>query len=170
MFQFTQRVAEAANRLAAHRAGCDAPFEKGFVRTRNRFVVIVVGSGTNAGESPTVDRRNFVNHRAAAATFTIEHAGVAVCETQLFQRCFHKQLGYCHSERSEESQIISSTLYGRSYTFGRCSQSSLRSSQLGFVCSTRAIFLLRRQPLSFFSHAIASLTLRKCSNHTGRFN
>src|SRR3954447_24090695 len=55
------------------------------------------------------------------------------------------------------------------YTCGCCSQLSLRSSQLGFICSTRAIFLLRRQPLSFFSHATPSLTLRKCLSQTSRF-
>ena len=89
MFQFTQRVAEAANRLAAHRSGCDAPFQKGLMRAIDRFLVIVGGSGADAGESPPVDGRNFVKRRAAAAPFAIEHAGVVVGETQFFQRCFH---------------------------------------------------------------------------------
>src|SRR6516164_6028643 len=56
----------------------------------------------------------------------------------------------CHSERSEESLIISSVFHGPSKIFGCCPQSSLRSSHRGFVCSIRAIFLLRRQPFWLF--------------------
>ena len=89
MFQFAQRIAEAANRVAAHRSGCDAPFQERFVRTRNCFVVIVIGSSADAGEPAAVDRRNFVDRRAAAAPFAIENARVVVGETQSFQRCFH---------------------------------------------------------------------------------
>src|SRR4029077_8223000 len=86
-----QRVAEAPNRLAAHRSGGDAPFQKGFVRARNCSVVIVGGSGPDAGESPPVDRRNLVKHRTTAVPFAIENTDVVVGETQFFERCFHKQ-------------------------------------------------------------------------------
>src|ERR1043166_10322332 len=67
-----------------------------------------------------------------------------------------------------QSRIISSVVHGRSYNFGCCSQSSLRSSHLGLVRSISAIFLLRRQPFSLFSQAIASFTSRKCSIQTSR--
>src|SRR6478672_8369351 len=59
------------------------------MRTRNCFVVIIIGSGADARESAAVDRRNFVDRRPAAAPFAIEHASVVVRETQSFQRCFH---------------------------------------------------------------------------------
>src|SRR4029434_227215 len=89
MFQFTQRVTEAANRLAAHRSGCDAPFQKGFVRERDRFAVIVVGGGVHAAEPLPVDRRNFVNPSAAAAPLAIEHASVYVRETKFIEERLH---------------------------------------------------------------------------------
>src|SRR5580765_1335070 len=141
MFELTQRVAEATNRLAAHRPGCDAPFQKGFVCARNRFAVIVVGSGANASEPPPVDRRNFVNHRATAAPFAIEHASVVVGETQFFQRCFHKR---CVTQAS--------CLYSSSGDPARPPKSRLRSlhdlsgwkpelrwlllCRLGFICGS----------------------------------
>src|SRR5262245_14191511 len=89
MFQFTQRVAEATHRVAAHRSGCDAPFQKSFVRTRNRFIVIVVASRPDACQSASINRRNLVDLRATTAPFAIEHAGVVVGETEFFERCFH---------------------------------------------------------------------------------
>src|SRR6516225_12121224 len=91
MFKFTQRIAQTADCFAAHWSGCDAPLHKSFMRTRNRFVVIVVRSGTDAGKPPPVDRRNFLNCNATAAPFAIEHAGVVVGETKFFERCFHKR-------------------------------------------------------------------------------
>ena len=42
MFQFAQRVTQTANRLAAHRRRCHAPFRKRFLRARDCLVVIVV--------------------------------------------------------------------------------------------------------------------------------
>src|SRR6188472_2610735 len=107
----------------------------------------------------------------------ITTSNFSICYCELKQRSemfrstqHHKQHGvWCHSERSEESLIISSVSQGRSWNFGCCSQSSLRSNHRGFICSTSAIFLLRRQPFSFCSHAIASFTLRKRSSQTSRF-
>ena len=60
------------------------------MRARNCLVVIVVGSGADAGEPSPVDRRNFVDLGAAAAPFAIEHARVVVSETQFFERCFRR--------------------------------------------------------------------------------
>src|SRR5207244_10205809 len=104
VFQFAQRVAEAANGLAAHRSGCDAPFQKGFVRARNRFVVIVVGSGLDAGESPPVDGRNFVDLRAAAAPFAIEYPGVVVAKPEFIENRLHN-----YPRRCRQNLRISST-------------------------------------------------------------
>src|SRR5258707_11936703 len=66
MFQFTQCIAEAANGLAAHRSGCDAPFHKGFVRARNCFLVIVARSDAAPGELATLGLRIFVKLPGAA--------------------------------------------------------------------------------------------------------
>src|SRR5262245_53335613 len=49
----------------------------------------------------------------------------------------------CHSDPAvagEESRTISSVSQGQSQNFGCCSQSSLRSSHRGFICSKSAIF------------------------------
>src|SRR5262249_18235756 len=73
----------------AYRSRCDAPFQKGFARARKRFLVIVGRSGADTGDSAPIDRRNFLNRRAAAAPFAIKDAGVVVGETQFFERCFH---------------------------------------------------------------------------------
>src|SRR5205809_324707 len=89
MFRLAQCVTETTNRLAADRPGRDAPFQKCFVRAGDRTVVIFIGCCAHAGESSPVDRRNFVDLRAAAPPFTVEHAGVLVRKPQFFERCFH---------------------------------------------------------------------------------
>src|SRR6188472_3464345 len=78
----------------------------------------------------------------------ITTSNFSICYCELKQRSemfrsaqHHKQHGvWCHSERSEESLIISSVSQGRSWNFGCCSQSSLRSNHRGFICSISAIF------------------------------
>src|SRR5205823_9196715 len=41
VFRFAQRIAKPAYRVAAHRSRRRAPFQKSFLRARNRLVIIV---------------------------------------------------------------------------------------------------------------------------------
>src|SRR5262249_17019180 len=93
MFEFPQGVTQTTNCVSPNWARRYAPFQKCFLRARDRFVVIVVGSRADAGQSSPVDRRNLFDLRAAPAPFAVKNAGVFVREPQFFQNCFHKKDG-----------------------------------------------------------------------------
>ena len=68
----------------------DPPFLKSFLRTGNRALVILFRSGTDAGQSPTIDGRNLVKFCTATAPRAAKDAIVFVSDAKFFQNSLHK--------------------------------------------------------------------------------
>ena len=90
---FSSRSALPRRRTVSPRTGPGrgTPFQKRFMRTCNRLVVIVVRCGAHTGDSTAINRRNLVDLRAAAAPFAIEDAIVYISETKLFENRLHRE-------------------------------------------------------------------------------
>src|SRR6266545_3638011 len=84
VFQFAQCVTQATNGLTAHRTRSRTPFQKRFLSTRNRLVIIVIRCGAYAGDSASINWRNLVDLCTATAPFAIKDAVVYVSKTKLF--------------------------------------------------------------------------------------
>src|SRR4030095_5397261 len=95
VFQFAQGVAKTANGLAAHWPGRDAPFKKRFLRSCNCLVVIFVRSRAHAGESLSINRRDFVDLGATSAPFAAEDAGIVIGQAEFIKNCLHAYLRRC---------------------------------------------------------------------------
>src|ERR1700692_721632 len=90
MFQLAQRISETANRIATDRAGSSPPFFERFLRAGDGGLVILVRSGANTGQPPAVDRRDFVNLRAAASPFTGENTGIILAQCEFLEDRLHR--------------------------------------------------------------------------------
>ena len=55
------------------------------MRARDRLVVIIGGSSAHAGQFLAIDRRDFVNLRAASAPFAVKDASVFVSQTEFLE-------------------------------------------------------------------------------------
>src|SRR5438132_1590364 len=87
VFQLAERVSQTSNGVAADWAGRSSPLFECFLRARDRRLVIVVGSGVNAGQPPAIDRRYLVDLRAPAAAgpFTREDAWIFLPQRELLE-------------------------------------------------------------------------------------
>src|SRR5439155_8824818 len=83
------RVSQTPNGVAADWAGRSSPLFERFLRARDRRLVIVISSGSNAGQPPAIDRRYLVDLRAAATPFTREDAWIFLAQPELLEGCFH---------------------------------------------------------------------------------
>src|SRR5947209_12082110 len=114
MFELAQRVAEPTNRVAADWPGSLSPLFEGFLRTRNRRLVIVVRSGPNTGEFFSINRRDLVDLPAAATPLAIEDSGIILAQREYFEHRLHRYFRfrqYCRIKpiaSSTTSAVISS--------------------------------------------------------------
>src|SRR5438105_8872744 len=117
VFQFAERVSQTANSVAANGPGSLSPFLKSFLRARNRRFVIVVRRRANAGELCSINRRDLVDLRAAAAPLAVEDAGIFLAEREFFEHrlhCYFRFRQYCRIE-----SIASSTTFAVMSSAGR---------------------------------------------------
>src|SRR5207237_4634943 len=85
VFQLAQRIAQTADGVAANGPGSLSPFFKGFLRTCNRRLVIVVRSGPNPREFFSINRRDLVDLPAAATPLAIEDSGIILAQREFFE-------------------------------------------------------------------------------------
>src|SRR5436190_419666 len=90
MFQLAQRISETANGVAADGARCSSPFFERFLRARDGCLVIVLGSGANAGQPPAINRRDLVDLCPAAAPFAVEDSCVVLAEREFLEDRLHR--------------------------------------------------------------------------------
>jgi hypothetical protein len=84
-FQFAQRIAELPHRLAAHRAGRDAPGFEGFLRPLDGLLIVGITSRAHTPQPPAIDRRELFDDRPTANPFTAKGAGIFVGEAEFFE-------------------------------------------------------------------------------------
>ena len=96
--RLAQRVAELADGFAANRAGRGAPFQKCFLRARDRRVRNPrrTQSERCASNFPSIGEI-FSIDRAAAAPFAVKDAGVFLSETEFLEDCLHTNDSAMHS-------------------------------------------------------------------------
>src|SRR3984893_11460252 len=92
MFRVAQRVAQTSNCFPADRSGCDAPFQKCFLRARDCLFKILFGCGVNAGQAPAINGRDLVDLRTAATPFTAKGARIFVGDAELLENRLHDYL------------------------------------------------------------------------------
>ena len=83
VFKLAKCISQTPNGIAADRPGGDSPLQKRFLSARDCLVIIIRRRGANARQFLSINGRDFVDLRAAAAPFAVKHAGDSLGEMAL---------------------------------------------------------------------------------------